>query len=77
MSAPAAARAAKPTDDELRDRATRAYFRRFGAVAQQPSSASDVVGDGADRVVVLRNCRGELARYRLVGLRLRYEEAQS
>ena len=55
--------------DEMIKRARRAYFRRFGAGAPQPNQ--DLCGiehsglnDPHDHVV-LRNVRGELARYRI------------
>jgi hypothetical protein len=44
------------------NRAIRAYFRRFGIGAAQPSSALSHI---SDRTIVLSNSRGELARYRI------------
>lgn len=48
------------------DRAFSAYFRRFGASANQPASSSRVERDdkGLD-YVVLRNTNGVLAVYRI------------
>lgn len=48
-------------DSVLIDRATRAYFRRFGKHADFPSDLSCVSTRGVVRLV---NCNSELARYR-------------
>lgn len=55
-------------------RALRAYFRRFGSRAPQPSAGSlEPSIDSRGRVfVILSNVRGELARYRFAGGRLRF-----
>ena len=63
-------------DDELMSRAYRAYFaaiERSCAIPDQPSEClSDIEADERGRpVVVLRNCRGELARYVWTGRRIR------
>ena len=51
--------------NDLQQRAIRAYFRRFGPNAMQPSAFSDVHRlDGKD-YVVLSNTFGSLAVYRL------------
>lgn len=50
------------TDEELIDRAMRAYFRRFGKHADQPACYSEVKGT-KNPVVELVNCNGVLARY--------------
>lgn len=58
--------------DSLYDRAVRSLVRRCrdeGAVFQQPCKASSYVAD--DGTLVLRNVRGELARYVLRGSRLK------
>lgn len=49
---------------EMFDRCSRAYFRTYGADAEQPTSASEyeTAPDGST-LFVLRNVRGELARY--------------
>jgi hypothetical protein len=51
----------QPTDEQLIDRACRAYFRRFGKHADFPGQDSTVSKRG---VVRLTNVRGELARYK-------------
>ncbi len=51
-----------PTDDQLIDRAVRAYFRRYGKRADYPSVPSSTVSTRG--VVRLVNCNGELARYK-------------
>ena len=48
-------------DTELVKRATRAYFRRFGQNAQQPSHHSGIERNGAKKYVVLQNTTGILA----------------
>lgn len=62
------------SENELFTRAGRAYRRRCeqnGHTMQTPNrAASTVDGD----VVVLRNIRGEIARYRITGRGLRYVE---
>jgi len=50
-----------PTDEALIERATKAYFRRFGKHADFPSSHDCSVS--ARGVVRLACVRGELARY--------------
>ena len=63
------------TPTQLIDRAMRAYFRRFGTNAPQPANTSCVVevrNPRAAWVVVLRNVRGELARYRVTPSGLRF-----
>lgn len=68
--------------DDITKRAYRAYFMRFGARAPQPNrDLSGVehsgIGDPRDHVV-LRNVRGELARYRIdPSGRLRFVESSS
>lgn len=62
--------------DDIPSRALRAYLRRFGSGAPQPSSASlELITDASGRVfVILSNVRGELATYRVHGGRLRFVE---
>ena len=49
-------------EQELVDAAIKAYFRRYGESANQPSRYSSAVDDGH---VILRNINGELARYKV------------
>ncbi len=55
-------------DEDLIERARRAYFRSEGPGAPQPNRAHDRVEGG---VVILGNARGELARYRIGSRQLR------
>jgi len=61
--------------DDLTSRAFRAYFRRNGSYAPQPSNHSGPVKAAGRTYVVLQNANGPLAVYgvgrsgRLVGLR--------
>lgn len=52
-------------DDELVARAIKTYLR--GDTRDQPSNASGVEEIGGQPYVVLRNAKGELARYEIVG----------
>ena len=56
------------SDEELLTRAMRAYFvraRKEGARGDQPSNDSGVEEHGHKMYVVLRNCHGLLAAYRV------------
>jgi hypothetical protein len=58
------------TDQELMDRAYRAYFRR-GDNMDQPSSGSEIEVLNNTKHAVLRNCNGVLAVYKIGTKRLR------
>ena len=62
------------SDRNLIDRATRAYHRRRvrnGLIFNQPNAGlSEVDGN----IILLRNCNGVLARYRITGKGLRFVE---
>ena len=51
----------RPSNTELLSRAIKAYFRRFGPLADKPSNASWVDGD----LVRLVNCNGPLAIFKI------------
>ena len=50
-------------EEELTARAVRAYFRRFGEYADQPSAALSTYDGGC---IVLSNTSGELARFKVL-----------
>jgi hypothetical protein len=59
--------------DGIEERAFRAYFRRYGEHAPQPSAGIEVEsGTKGEVFVVLKNSKGELARYRLRDGKLRF-----
>ena len=51
--------------DELTSRAFTAYFRRHGALADQPADTSGVVEHAGLQYVELRDANGMLAVYRV------------
>jgi hypothetical protein len=59
-------------ENELVLRATRAYSRRCEGHGQQPSTDSGVEKHGTKEYVVLRNVRGILDVYAIVGDRLQH-----
>ena len=68
----------KPKVELIEDQAMRAYFRRYGDVAQQPNrKATKVFEQDGKRYIRLSNVNGPLATYRIIhhkggGLRLSY-----
>ena len=54
-------------DDELRRRASVAYFRSGGTAAAAPASDSGIEEYAGDYYMVLRNVNGPLAVYRIYG----------
>jgi hypothetical protein len=61
--------------DGIEERAFRAYFRRYGEHAPQPSAGIEVETNIKGEVfVVLKNSKGELARYRLRDGKLRFTD---
>ena len=62
--------------EDIEKRAFRAYFKRFGKKADQPSQTVEYFesDDGKKQYLSLSNCNGELAIYRILeDGRLRFE----
>jgi len=56
----------KPKVEQVEEQATRAYFRRYGAGAQQPNSkATKVFEQDGKHYIRLSNVNGPLATYRI------------
>jgi hypothetical protein len=66
-----------PDDDDLLDRAIKAYHRRCkreGSVLDQPGRTDSTVEEYGGRLyVILRNVRGVMAAYRVTEKQLKYE----